>query len=55
MEHSANIAKANRDNAFKDCLDRLCQSKNITFHIEFDVQDTYTASRLMKSVESEMA
>ena len=37
----ANIAEADRVNAFKNGLDRLCRLKNM-FDVDFDFQDYYT-------------
>ena len=37
----ANIAEADRVNAFKNGLDRLCYLKNM-FDVDFDFQDSYT-------------
>ena len=37
----ANIAEADRVNAFKNGLDRLCRLKNM-FDVDFDFQDSYT-------------
>ena len=37
----ANSAEADRVNAFKNGLDRLCCLKNM-FDVDFDFQDSYT-------------
>ena len=50
----ANIADADRVNAFKNGLDRLCRLKNM-FDVDFDFQDSYTKQIIkIRTMKSEM-
>ena len=50
----ANIAEADRVNAFKNGLDRLCCLKNM-FDVDFDFQDSYTKQIIkIRTMKSEM-
>ena len=45
----ANVAEADTVNVFKNGLNRLCCLKKSKINVDFDFQNSYTLSRLLKS------